>query len=153
GVGGGGAGLTVILIDRSASMDRTREGVRLVDRAVKELPKVITQVPARSRVEIAWFDSKVEPLSASADGKVSIADVKAPESLACGTDFAAALTWAGSRCESARGGGPLAVHVITDLQRSGFGSLENFTFPKDVPVRMWDVGPAAVENVAVTEVR
>ena len=42
---------------------------------------------------------------------------------------------------------------ITDLQRTGFGSLDTFTFPKDVPVRIWDVGPAASANVAVTEVR
>ena len=43
--------------------------------------------------------------------------------------------------------------MITDLQRSGFGSLEAFSFPKDVPVQVWDVGPASSGNVAITEVR
>jgi hypothetical protein len=152
-IGGGDAGLTVVLIDRSVSMDRTRDGERLVDRALREkIPAVVARIPTRSRVEVAWFDSKVEPV-ASRDGRVSLSDLKAPAVLAGGTDFAAALTWAGSRCEAARGGGPLAVHVVTDLQASGFGSTDTFAFPKDVPVRVWDVGPAPAGNVAVTEVR
>ena len=152
-IGGGDAGLTVILIDRSASMDRKREGERLVDRALKELPAVIAKIPARSRVEVAWFDAKVEPVAPGEGGRVSPGDLKAPATLTGGTDFAAALAWAGSRCEAARGGGPLAVHVITDLQRTGFGSMDTFAFPKDVPVQVWDVGPAPVGNVAVIEVR
>lgn len=151
-VDGGGAGVTVILIDRSASMSRTRDGERLVEHAVRKLPEVVNRTSSRARVEVAWFDSKVAPV-ASEDGRVSVSDLKAPEALTGGTDFAAALTWAGSRCEAARGGGPLEVHVITDLQRSGFGSLDTLSFPKDVPVRVWDVGPAASANVAVTEVR
>ena len=151
-IGGGDAGLTVILIDRSASMGRTRDGERLVEHALRKLPDVVKGVPGRSRVEVAWFDAKVSPVP-SEDGRLSLSGLKAPEALTGGTDFAAALTWAGSRCEAARGGGPLAVHVITDLQRSGFGSLDTLAFPKDVPVRVWDVGPAATANVAVTEVR
>lgn len=152
-VGGGDAGLTVVLIDRSASMDRKRDGVRLVEHALKQLPAVVAHFPARSRVEVAWFDAKVEPVGSSSDGRVSLSGLEAPAVLTGGTDYAAALTWAAARCEAARGGGPLAVHVITDLQRTGFGSLEAFGFPKDVPVRVWDVGPAASGNVAVTEVR
>jgi hypothetical protein len=153
-IGGGDAGLTVVLIDRSASMDRTVDGERLVDRALREkLPAVVARIPSRSRVEVAWFDSKVEPVAGTADGRVSPADLKAPAAHHGGTDFAAALTWAGSRCEAARGGGPLAVHMITDLQRSGFGSLDTLAFPKDVPVHVWDAGPAPSANVAVTEVR
>ena len=38
------------------------------------------------------------------------------------------------------------------LQRTGFGNLEAFTFPKDIQVHVWDVGPAASANVAVIEV-
>src|SRR5262245_23091044 len=119
-IGGGDTGLTVVLIDRSASMDRKRDGERLVDRAVREVRSIVTRIPTRTRVEVAWFDSKVEPVKSSDDGRVSLSDLKPPETLTGGTDFAAALTWAGSRCEAARGSGPLAVHVITDLQQSGF---------------------------------
>src|SRR4051812_36950214 len=93
-LGGGDAGLPVILLHRSASMDRTRDGQRLVERAVKELDSVVTKIPARSRVEVAWFDAKVEPVGPGPDGRVSLADLKAPASLTGGTDFAAALTWA-----------------------------------------------------------
>jgi hypothetical protein len=150
--GGGGAGLTVVLIDRSASMGRERDGERLVEHALRKLPAVVARASARSRLEVAWFDTKAEPVGSSEDGRVSLADLKAPEALAGGTDFAAALTWAGSRCEAARGG-PLAVYLLTDLQRTGFGSLDTLAFPKDVPVHVWDVGPAAAGNVAVTEVR
>lgn len=152
-LGGGDAGLTVVLIDRSASMDRQRDGERLVDRAIRKLPDVVSRAETRARVEVAWFDSKVESVAAGPDGKVSLTDLKAPANLTGGTDFAAALTWAGSRCEAARGGGPLAVHVITDLQASGFGSTDTLAFPKDVPVHVWDVGPAPAANVAVTQVR
>jgi Aerotolerance regulator N-terminal len=151
--GGGNAGLSVVLIDRSASMARQQEGVRLIDHAVRELPQVVAQIPARSRVEVAWFDVKAEPIGSSEDGRVSLAGLEAPAALTGGTDFAAALTWAAARCDAARGGGPLSVHVITDLQRTGFGSLEGFAFPKDVPVHVWDVGTAATGNIAVTEVR
>src|ERR671930_789644 len=152
-VGGGDAGLTVLLIDRSASMARQRDGLRLIDHAVRELPEVVARVPARSRVEVAWFDMKAEPVGSSEDGRLSLASLEAPAALTGGTDFAAALTWAAARCAAARGGGPLAVHVLTDLQRTGFGSLEDFTFPKDIPLHVWDVGPAGAGNVAVTEVR
>src|SRR5262249_54621843 len=34
-----------------------------------------------------------------------------------------------------------------------FGSLDTFSLPKDVPVQVWDVGPAPVANVAVMDVR
>jgi hypothetical protein len=155
--GGGETGLTVVLIDRSASMARMHDGERFVDRAVRELPQVVARAPARSRVEVAWFDMKPEPIGASEDGRVSLAGLKAPPTLTGGTDFAAALTWAAARCAAARGNGPLAVHVLTDLQRTGFGSLETFTFPNDVPVHVWDVGAAGdretTGNIAVTEVR
>jgi hypothetical protein len=151
--GGGDAGLSIILIDRSASMDRKRDGERLIEHAIRELPKVVAQIPTQSRVEVAWFDMKAEPIGSSEDGRVSLSGLKAPATLVGGTDFAAALTWAAARCEAARGSGPLAVHVLTDLQRTGFGSLEDFALPKDVLVHVWDVGPAASGNVAVTEVR
>jgi hypothetical protein len=152
-VGGGDTGLTVLLIDRSASMARHRDGSRLIDHAVRKLPDVVAQIPARSGVEVAWFDMKVEPIQSSEDGRVALNSLEAPVSLTGGTDFATALTWAAARCAAARGGGPLAVHVLTDLQRTGFGNLEAFTFPKDIEVHVWDVGPAASANVAVTEVR
>ncbi len=151
--GGGDTGLTVLLIDRSASMARQRDGLRLIDHALRELPEVMTEVPARSSVEVAWFDMKVEPVGAAADGRVALSSLEAPATLTGGTDYAAALNWAADRCAAARGGGPLAVHVLTDLQRTGFGSLEAFTFPKDIDVHVWDVGPAGSANVAVTEVR
>lgn len=149
-VGGGNTGLTVLLIDRSASMARQRGGQRLIDRALQELPEVIARVPARARVEAAWFDMKAEPIGTPEDGRISLASLEAPANLTGGTDFAAALSWASARCSAARGSGPLAVHILTDLQRTGFGNLEEFSFPKDVPVHIWDVGPAASDNVAVT---
>jgi hypothetical protein len=151
--GSGDAGLTVLLIDRSASMARQRDGERLIDHAVRQLPEVVAQVPARSRVETAWFDRRVEPIESLEDGRVSLDSLEAPATLTGGTDFAAALSWAAARCAAARGSGPPAVHVLTDLQRTGFGSLEGFAFPKDVPVHVWDVGPARSGNVAVTGVR
>ncbi|HEY7329283.1 MAG TPA: BatA domain-containing protein [Gemmataceae bacterium] len=151
--GGGGSGLTVLLIDRSASMSRKSNGERLIDHAVRELSAVVAQIPARSRVEAAWFDMKVEPIRPSEDGRVALAALEAPTTLTAGTDFAAALSWAAARCEAVRGSGPLEVHILTDLQRTGFGSLEDFAFPKDVPVHVWDVGAAGSDNIAVTEVR
>ncbi|OWK43037.1 vWA domain-containing protein [Fimbriiglobus ruber] len=152
--GGGSTGLTVLLIDRSASMGRQRDGTRLVDHALRELPSILARIPANSRVEAAWFDTRVEPMGASEDdGRGTLSRAEAPATLIGGTDFATALTWAGARCNAARGSGPLSVHVVTDLQRSGFGSLEEFAFPKDVPVRVWDVGVPTSANVAVTEVR
>src|SRR5437660_1571393 len=107
----GNAGLTVVLLDRSASMARTRDGARLVDHALRTLPQIAARVPAGARVEVAWFDTKVEPVGYAADGRTSFADLAAPAALTGGTDFAAAMTWAAARCHAARGGGPLAVHV------------------------------------------
>jgi hypothetical protein len=150
---GGDSGLTVLLIDRSASMSRKSNGERLIDRAVRELSAVVAQIPARSRVEAAWFDKKVGPISPSEDGRLALTSLEAPATLMGGTDFASALSWAAARCAAARGSGPLEVHILTDLQRTGFGGLEDFAFPKDVPVHVWDVGPAGSENIAVTEVR
>src|SRR5215468_1834811 len=46
-IGGGEAGLTIVLIDRSASMDRKRDGERLVERAVREVRSIVTRIPTR----------------------------------------------------------------------------------------------------------
>src|SRR5215468_10549072 len=48
-VGGGDAGLTVVLIDRSASMDRKHDGQRLVERALRKMPGVVARIPNRAR--------------------------------------------------------------------------------------------------------
>jgi hypothetical protein len=149
----GDAGLAVLLIDRSASMSRMRDGVRLIDQAVRQLPHVLTRVPDQSRVEAAWFDMRVEPIGSAEDARKALASLEAPATLMGGTDYATALSWAGGRCAAIRAGGSRAVHVFTDLQRTGFGSLEGFAFPKDVPVHVWDVGPASTDNIAITEVR
>src|SRR5258707_325506 len=95
---GGDSGLSVVLIDRSASMARKRDGVRLIDRAVRELPDVLTRVPARARVEAAWFDVKAEPIGSAEDGRAALGSLKAPATLTGGTDFAAVLSWAAARC-------------------------------------------------------
>src|SRR5436190_23789498 len=76
-IGGGDAGLTIVLIDRSASMDRKRDGERLVEHALRQMPAVVAHIPARSRVEVAWFDTKVEPVESAAEGRVSPGDLKA----------------------------------------------------------------------------
>src|SRR5262245_49995321 len=102
----GDAGLTVVLIDRSASMARDRDGERLIDHALRKLPEVAATFSARSRLEVAWFDMKADPVGAADDGRVSLTGLKAPASLTGGTDFAAALSWAAGRCAAARGGGP-----------------------------------------------
>src|SRR5436190_3417039 len=70
-IGGGDAGLTIVLIDRSASMGRKLDGERLVDRALQEINAIVAGIPARSRVEVAWFDAKVEPVATAADGRTS----------------------------------------------------------------------------------
>ena len=41
--GGGDTGLTVVLIDRSASMDRKPTVERLIDRALRQLPEVVAR--------------------------------------------------------------------------------------------------------------
>src|SRR5262249_60518453 len=114
-VGGGDTGLTVLLIDRSASMARQRDGVRLIDHAVRQLPEVVAQIPARSGVEVAWFDMKVEPIGASRDGRLALNTLEVPATLTGGTDFAAALTWAAARCAAAPAAGPLPVPLPPDL--------------------------------------
>src|SRR5215468_3868435 len=39
--GGGDAGLTILLLDRSASMGRQHDGERLIDRSIRKLPEVV----------------------------------------------------------------------------------------------------------------
>src|SRR6266545_3626169 len=73
--------LAHLLFDRSASMARQLDGERLIDHAVRELPEVIARIPARSRVEVAWFDMKAEPIGSSEDGRVSLASLEAPSAL------------------------------------------------------------------------
>jgi hypothetical protein len=150
---GGTAGVAIVLIDRSASMGRERDGARLIDHAIRQLPEVLANVPANVPVRAAWFDVRVEAIEPSESAGGLLAGLEPPTALTGGTDYAAALTWAAERCEAARGKGPVSVTIITDLQGSGFGSLDGFNFPKDVPVSVVDVGPGAIANVAVTDVR
>src|SRR5437763_10945348 len=60
---------TVVLIDRSATMDVKQDGQRLIERAVAAARELLSSATANDRFEIAFFAHAMHPLSAGATGE------------------------------------------------------------------------------------
>lgn len=153
---------TVILIDRSATMELKDEGSRAIDRAVTAVQEMLNLVPQTSHFEVAFFDHTVHPLVESGidddetrrelKGTELAELLKAPEACHGATDFGAAMEWARDVLAKAPGG-PRELHVFTDFQRSGLAWSEVDVLPNDIQTQLHDLGRTAVNNVAVTEAR
>tara|TARA_R110002073_G_scaffold48141_3_gene129553 strand:- start:2517 stop:4523 length:2007 start_codon:yes stop_codon:yes gene_type:complete len=142
----------VVLIDRSASMELRSEGERLIDQAVQQAKQIVAKQGEQARIEWAFFDHEIYPLSDSTADDLSrdgIAAIRAPEISFGGTDFGVALRWARDICIKAAGG-EKQLHVFTDFQRSGLDWSDMDVMPSDVQVQLHDLGRDAVNNVAVT---
>lgn len=141
--------LRVILIDRSASMGMPGQNGRLIDDAVSVASDIAGELGTDARIIWAWFDSNVEPF----DG--SPARVPAPRSVVGDTNYLAALSWARDRV-AADPDVIADVVLISDLQQSGLASDASDTaalgMPKDLPIRVIDVGRPAANNLALQTV-
>lgn len=144
--------LVAILIDRSASMELRAGRERLIDQAVDQAKTIIKESGGNARIELAFFDHTVRPVSADeGHGRATdvIRELIAPEATYCSTDFGAAFSWARDICVKA-GRGEKELHVFTDLQCSGLDWSEVAEMPADVQVELHDLGRDAANNVAVT---
>ena len=142
-----------ILIDRSASMQSSHEGERLIDTAVTKAREIIEEHGDQARVEAAFFDHAVHPIAASEDGtmsNVTLSDaLVAPDESFTATNYGAALDWARDVCVQA-GLAEKELHVFTDLQRSGLVWNELSPLSGDVRVHLHELGRRSSNNVAVT---
>lgn len=153
---------TVVLIDRSATMELKQDGVRLIDHALAETRKLLESAAANSRFEIAFFDHAVHPLVEPAPAKDSnrrdvsptelLQRLEAPEVCYGATDYGLAMEWARDTLAKAPPG-PRRLHVLTDFQQSGLAWSEVDALPEDIATHLHDLGRAAVNNIAVTEAR
>jgi hypothetical protein len=150
-----------VLIDRSATMELRQDGARLIERAVAAARELLARADDDTRVEIAFFDHAVRPLSDSASSVGDRRNVSAEElaaqvvvPAACygGTDYGAAMAWARDVLAKAPPG-PRSLHVFSDLQRSGLAWSEFDALQDDVAATLHDLGRSAVNNVAVIEAR
>ncbi len=168
---GGASKLLVVLIDSSATMDLKQEGTRLVDRAIREARELVSNQPARTRVEVAFFDHAVRPLQGGkeaeskanesndpkpgtnrTDALAELSRITPPAMSHRATDYGAAIAWARDIC--VRSGLPeRELHLFTDFQRSGLDWSEVDPLPADTKVRLHDLGRPVVNNIGVTEVR
>ncbi len=143
-----GERLRIILIDRSASMSMPGKNGRLVDDAVAEAARAAEDFEQDGKVVWAWFDHQVEPIAPE------IARPVAPRNLAGDTNYLAALTWARDRANSIDNA-VVDLVLVTDMQQSGMSREEllqgELQFPQDVPVTIVDVGRAAPNNLAITQ--
>jgi len=154
---GGGNDLLVVLIDQSATMQLKGERARLVDQAVAEARALIASVGPKTRVEVAFFDEIVRPLTPSGDAAGSaatdwLARLEPPASSFGATNFGVAVAWARDICVKAPPGAK-RLHLFTDLQRSGLDWTDVEPLPPDVEPFLHDLGKPVVNNVAVTDVR
>ena len=136
--------LSVVLIDRSASMG-LKESPTPLAKAVERARAVVARSGPRTQVEVATFDREVHPLK---DPAAALRAGLSP-SAGTGTDYAAALAWARDLCVRSRR--PIReLHIFTDLQRSGLDRGESVTLPPGVDVHLVDLGRSFPKNVAVT---
>src|SRR5262245_19842289 len=96
---------TVVLIDRSATMDVKQDGQRLIERALRDARQLLSGANANDRFEIALFDHALHPLTAGGgtekDAKHHefstrelLDKLTAPEACYGGTNFGPAMEWA-----------------------------------------------------------
>jgi hypothetical protein len=154
---GGDKELLVILIDQSATMQLKGENGRLIDQAVADARKLIEAAGTQTRIEVAFFDHEVHPVTDSKiDGSTSssvvLSKVQTPTLLYGATSFGSAIAWARDICVKAPVGAK-HLHLFTDLQQSGLDWAEVEPLPAEVSAHLHDVGRPIVNNVAVTEVR
>lgn len=149
--------MVVVLIDRSASMQLQTNGRRLIDIAVEQALQIAGDAASSTRIEIAWFDQKVTPLTGnSPDQTVSTVSrdelirlLEAPTSMYGTTSFAPALDWARDICTASRSTRQ-ELHIITDLQQTGLVWSSVAPMPQAVQVTVHDVGRDIPSNLAVT---
>lgn len=138
--------MRLILVDRSASMSvRSGASGRLVDEAVSKARESIDELGPDARIEIAFFDSGVQPIADRTDWS-------APKSLLGGTRLVDAMRWARDRC-LAMPNNRADVVVISDLQRCGLDGAEDIEMPADIDVHLVDVGREVSDNLAVLGLR
>lgn len=141
--------LRIVLVDRSASMGMPGRNGRLIDDAVAAAAAAVAELGSDPNVLWAWFDRHVEPLSEATTRP------SAPRAVVGGTDYLAALEWARDRV-SANPESIADVLLVTDLQQSGLVAetiaTDSLGFPRDIPVRIIDVGRRASNNLAITGV-
>ena len=142
-----GERLRIVLVDRSASMTMPGQSGRLLDDAIAAGVDAVQRAGDDTQVQWAWFDRHVEALPEGTSRPT------APRTTSGDTDYFAALAWARDRLSS----NPTTdaeVIVITDLQQSGLATeligASELGFPRDVPIRVIDVGRAAASNLAIT---
>lgn len=142
--------LRIVMVDRSSSMGMPGQNGRLVDDAVAAAADAVAELGDDADLVWAWFDRHVEPLSETTTRP------NAPRAVVGDTDYLAALEWARDRLHADRES-IADVVLVTDLQQSGMVAesiaKDSLGFPRDVPVRIIDVGRPAANNLAITGVR
>jgi len=141
-----GGRVRIVLVDRSASMTMPGKSGRLIDDAIAEATTAVDEAGQDVEVQWAWFDRNVEALPEGTTRP------KPPRNTAGDTNYFAALKWARDRL-AAQDYSDAEVILATDLQQSGLAAevadANEIDFPRDVPVRIIDVGRTAANNVAI----
>ncbi|OGV81804.1 MAG: hypothetical protein A3K18_08600 [Lentisphaerae bacterium RIFOXYA12_64_32] len=136
----------IVLLDVSGSTSGRSLGVRNIELGVAAARRVVSDLPAASKVTVAAF----------ADTVREVPDLAHAELAAAGrTDYRQALEWARDRlalseCKQRR------VVLVTDLQAAGLPDRAVANWPLDVGVTVvpvaapgaWNAGLAAVRNLA-----
>lgn len=140
--------LQIVLIDQSASMGMPGNSGRLIDDGLQAASDRLAEVGEGSQVLWAWFSGSVEPLPSTTTRPAP------PRTLDGDTNYLAAVSWARDRI-AAFPESHAEVMIVTDLQQSGLlaepVTNESFGFPDNVPVHIIDVGRAAANNLAITQ--
>lgn len=134
----------IFMLDRSASMQLTRNGDVMIEKAYDAMLDEIDSLHENTAVRVALFDSAgVEELDWNENADVPTASFAA-------TDYGKALSWArdaiqqSSRLQK-------EIVVLTDLQQSGIGPTQVNDFPTNVELHVRDLGRAIMTNLSIEE--
>lgn len=145
--GPGAAGLTVLLLDRSASMAAAGSAATWQDSA----RAVIDRLAPGRRVAVVGYDATATILHApGADHGAALAAIAAAPPAAGATRHGAGLRAAAQLL--AHETVPGEIVVVSDLQRAGLAAGNSPALPAGTTVRTVAVVPASRDNAAVTAV-
>jgi hypothetical protein len=135
----------ILLIDQSASMSAMQAGMTLFARAQEEAAKVLSDLPANTAVQLAYFDAQ------------GVAPVELPridpgrQTGHGGTDYHVALSWARDRMAlSSRP--QRTVYLFSDFQRVRRKAEPFDGFPPGVSLQLVEISRTPIRNLAVAEV-
>jgi hypothetical protein len=143
----------VILLDTSASMQAASPGGVQWTRAVEAARKELEKLKMNDRAALITCSTRAELISEFAPASVVQTKLEAVKPSFGKAQLDEGLRQATKVLATANPNSKVEICIISDLQRSGVENVSSTPLPREVAVRIVDLGERFIPNVAVTSLQ